>query len=161
MRPPHNHPHTLTHTLPVLYHTTPSPHLFITPFRSCKSSKVNFSLNLPRARRRRHCIVRRCSTRTYYIHTNGWWMNEKQISRGLCTTTIGYRYILNLYVYIYKTSCAYNVRVNHAFRRFVFGGIFSPVNNNNIIFYFRRAVRRTRLVFIVARRMAAKCNINY
>jgi len=83
--PPHPHPHTLahthTHTLPVLYHTTPSPHLFITPFRSCKSSKVNFSLNLRRARRR--CIVRRCSTRTYCIHTNGWWMNEKQISRGL------------------------------------------------------------------------------
>lgn len=128
---PHPHPYTLTHKLLVLYHTTLSLHLFITPFRWCKSSKVNFSLNLPRARRHR-CIVRRCSTRTRYIYTQTADEWTKNRFPGDYTAAPLATAILNLY--IHDIMCIYNERVNHAFHRFVFGGIFFPVNNNNILF---------------------------
>jgi len=149
--------HTHTRTLPVLYHTTPSLHLFITPFRSCKSSKVNFSLNLPRARRRRHCIVvRRCSTRTILYTHKLRLMNERKTDFPGTLRLHHWQplYLIYIYTYVYKTLCVYDVRALTAlaFHRFVFGGIFFPVNNNNILLFSPHASRCL---------VAAKCNINY
>lgn len=100
--PPSTPTHTHTRTLPVLYHTTPSLHLFITPFRSCKSSKVNFSLNLPRARRRRHCIVvRRCSTRTILYTHKLRLMNERKTDFPGTLRLHHWQPLYLIYIYIY------------------------------------------------------------